>query len=277
MILTRIRDSMAARIIQPWIMRHYKTTKYGKKIAYFKGKYAGRRCFLIGNGPSLNVKDLEILKKNGEITFAFNRIYNIFEETSWRPDFYISQDEKMLAGCQKIVDGLSLDIKFIPIQLNWYYSINIHDALYFNFLSQPFPEPLPEMFSFSENAAEEIYCANTVMYTAVQLASYMGFSEIYFIGVDHQFHISQNNAGKIVIDNTVKDYFSDKYNEDREKLYIPNTEKSTLTYLAILKNCEEKNIKVYNATRGGKLEVFPRVEFDSLFNNDVEGNNLCHK
>ena len=25
------------------------------------------------------------------------------------------------------------------------------------------------------------------------------------------------------------------------------------------------NIKIYNATRGGKLEVFQRVEFDSLF------------
>ena len=24
-------------------------------------------------------------------------------------------------------------------------------------------------------------------------------------------------------------------------------------------------IKIYNATRGGKLEVFPRVDFDSLF------------
>lgn len=103
------------------------------------------------------------------------------------------------------------------------------------------------------------------MYTAVQIAVYMGFSEIYFIGVDHHFHTSINNKGEIVVDNTVKDYFSDKYNTDKDNLYIPNTEKSTLIYVAMKKHCDERNIKVFNATRGGKLEVFPRVDFDSLF------------
>ena len=83
--------------------------------------------------------------------------------------------------------------------------------------------------------------------------------------MDHHFHISQNNQGEIVVDNSVKDYFTDKYNEDKEKLYIPNTERSTLTYVAMKQHCEARGIRVYNATRGGKLEVFPRVEFDSLF------------
>jgi hypothetical protein len=63
----------------------------------------------------------------------------------------------------------------------------------------------------------------------------------------------------------VKDYFTDKYNEDKDKLYIPNTEKSTLTYVAMKEQCEKREIRVYNATRGGKLEVFERVDFDLLF------------
>ena len=89
--------------------------------------------------------------------------------------------------------------------------------------------------------------------------------KIYLIGVDHHFQISQNNKGEIIVDNSVKDYFCDEYNEDKDNLYIPNLEKSTLTYLAMKKNCEERGLKVYNATRGGKLEVFKRVDFDSLF------------
>ena len=103
------------------------------------------------------------------------------------------------------------------------------------------------------------------MYTAAQIAAYMGIKEIFLIGVDHHFHISQNNAGQIVVDNSVKDYFTDKYNEDKDQLYIPNTEKSTLTYVAMKEQCEKRGIKVINATRGGKLEVFSRVDFDSLF------------
>lgn len=104
------------------------------------------------------------------------------------------------------------------------------------------------------------------MYTAAQMAAYMGFRGIFLIGADHHFRVSQNNRGEIVVDDSVKDYFTDHYNEDRAKLYIPNTEKRTLTYLAMKIHCEKRGIRVCNATRGGKLEVFPRVDLDSLFN-----------
>ena len=36
-------------------------------------------------------------------------------------------------------------------------------------------------------------------------------------------------------------------------------------YEVAKENAEKKGIKIYNATRGGKLEVFERVDFDSLF------------
>lgn len=264
MIIRRIQDSINARIIQPWICTHYEMTQQGKKIQLFKDKYKKRRCFFIGNGPSLNVEDLSILDKNKELTFAFNRIYNIFDETNWRPTFYISQDEKMLEGCKEIVNCLNLQYKFIPIQLKWYHDIYISDAINFNMRIQPLDNPIDKLL-WSNDAASGIYCANTGMYTAAQLAVYMGFTEIYLIGVDHHFHISQNNKGEIIVDDKVKDYFSDSYNKDKESLYIPNTEKSTYTYIAMKEYCEKNNVKVYNATRGGKLEVFPRVKLESLF------------
>ena len=262
-LIKRVRASLQARVVQPWMQKHYQWTKAGRKIAAYKGKYAGRRCFLIGNGPSLRAEDLTKLHENGEITFAFNRVYNIFDKTPWRPDFYISQDEKMLSGCVKTVDELDLSVKFIPIQLKWYHGIRIHDALWFNLHWQQTEEPLS--FQFSDDAAQRLDCASTGMYTAAQLAAYMGFRELYMIGVDHQFQISQNNRGEIVVDHTVKDYFTDKYNEDKANLYIPNTEKSTMTYIAMKRHCDDRCIRVYNATRGGKLDVFPRVEFDTLF------------
>ena len=45
----------------------------------------------------------------------------------------------------------------------------------------------------------------------------------------------------------------------------PRSKRSTYTYVAIKEQCEKRGIKVYNATRGGKLEVFQRVDFDDLF------------
>ena len=262
-LIRRANASVQARFVQPYMQKHYSGTKDGKKLAAMKGAYAGRRCFLIGNGPSLRAEDLTKLHEHGEVTFAFNRVYNIFDQMPWRPTFYISQDEKMLAGCMDVVDQLELENKLVPVQLKWYYNIQIHDAVYFNMNWQQKENPLD--FEFSDEIAKEIFCASTGMYTAAQLAAYMGFSEIDLIGVDHHFRTTVNNKGEIVIDDKVKDYFTDKYNEDKDKLYIPNTEKSTLTYVAMKRHCDQRGIRVYNATRGGKLEVFPRVEFDSLF------------
>lgn len=262
-LIQRINASFQARIVQPWTLRNFERTKYGKAIAQYKGKFSGQRCFLIGNGPSLRAEDLTMLHNAGIPTFGFNRIYNIFDQTPWRPTFYISQDEKMLSGCAETVNALDLPSKFIPLQLNWWHGIRIEKALYFNILNQQ--EEDPRNFLFSDDAAKGIYNSSTGMYTAAQLAAYMGFSEIYLIGVDHHFRISQNNKGEVIVDNSVKDYFSEKYNEDKANLYIPNTEKSTLTYVAMKHHCDRRGIRVYNATRGGKLEVFPRVEFDALF------------
>lgn len=262
-LIRRFCASFTARILRPWQQKHFDQTQYGKRIAGYKDKYIGRRCFLIGNGPSLRAEDLTKLHAAGEVCFGFNRIYNIFDQTPWRPDFYISQDEKMLSGCVDVVNKTELGDKFIPVQLRWWYDLFVDDAAYFNIIPQQTEDPAA--FGFSDDIARGIYNSNTGMYTAAQMAVYMGFEEIYLIGVDHHFRVSQNNKGEIVVDKNVKDYFSDQYNTDKDKLYIPNTEKSTLTYVAMKHHCESRGVRVYNATRGGKLEVFPRVDFDALF------------
>src|SRR5262245_12870616 len=48
-----------------------------------RGRFSGRRGFVIGNGPSLKTTDLDRLRN--EITIASNRIYLAYSETNWRP------------------------------------------------------------------------------------------------------------------------------------------------------------------------------------------------
>ena len=261
--LKRLSASVQARVVQPATLRHYAWTKYGRALAGWRGRYAGRRCFLIGNGPSLRAEDLTVLHRHGEVSFGFNRVYHIFDSTPWRPDFYLSQDEKMLLGCREAVDELTLPVKLIPIERKWYQGIDIHDALYFNLLHQP--GAVPEDFLFSDNPAAGVYNAATCLYSAAQLAAFLGFSEIYLLGVDHHFQVSRNDRGEIITDSFARDYFTDRYNPDRAQLYVPNLDRSTAAYLAMKAHLFRRNIRVCNATRGGKLEVFPRMEFDGLF------------
>lgn len=244
-------------------IKRYKLTKSNnnKLLSIFKDKYKDKRCFIIGNGPSLSIEDLEKLKD--EFTFAFNRIYYIFDKTTWRPSFYISEDIKILENSKNEINTLNLPYKFIPDIAKFDYNINIDNAIYFKQIMELNKDRTPK---FTNDISKWIGWGSTVTYTAIQIAIYMGFKEIYLLGIDHNFRVTQNNEGKIIIDNSVKDYFCDEYNKDKEKLYIPNVENTTLSYITAKKYCDESGkCKIYNATRGGKLEVFERVDFDKLF------------
>ena len=240
-------------------LHHFKRTAWGKNLRKLKGKYAGKRCFIVGNGPSLRVDDLEMLKD--EYTFAFNRIYVIFDQTNWRPTFYCTQDSKIAkAFAGEIRENIKTPYLFAPVNLKWYEDVEL-DSDYF-FSPELGGEEVPV---FSEDIPHKIGVGNTVAYTAIQLAVYMGFTEIYLIGTDHSFQTYQDKDGNIITDPNAKDYFSDKYNTDKDQLFIPKLDLSTLAYMAAQDYAGNHPVKIYNATRGGKLEVFPRVDFDSLF------------
>jgi hypothetical protein len=247
----------------------YKTKKYlreitfsistnGKKLKGLKDIHKSRRCFIIGNGPSLTANDLDKLKN--EISFAFNRIYYVFDQTDWRPTYYCSEDDKTIFKSKEEINHLDIGNKFFPVNFPWDYKIHFENAKYYLFkFGDRNSEP-----KFSEDIVKGIYWGNTVAYTAIQMAVYMGIKEIYLLGVDHNFSKMINDKGEIVIDETAKDYFSEKYNTDKEDLYIPNIEVSTRAFTAAKKYADQHNIKIYNSTRGGKLEVFERVDFDKI-------------
>lgn len=257
----RFIDSIISRYLT-FKRNHFHLFKEGKLLKTFRNKHKGRRCFIIGNGPSLTANDLNKIKGNNDISFAFNRIYYIYKQTDWRPTYYISQDEKLLSGCFQEVNNDIDSIKFIPIELKWYNKICIKNAFYFHIINKNIDNNKP---GFSEDISRYIVNSKTVVFSAIQIAVYMGIKEIYLIGVDHHFHTSINQKGEIIIDNTAKDYFSEEYNKDKQNLYIPNTDLSTFTYLSAKEYADEHGIKIYNATRGGRLEVFPRLDFESLF------------
>lgn len=240
-------------------IKHFASTKWGRNLAALKGKYAGKRCFIIGNGPSLQASDLDKLKD--EYTFAFNRIYYIFDQTDWRPTFYCTQDNKIAtSSAADIMANIKTPYLFAPINLKWYEGAELESDYFFcpRFAGEEVPE-------FSEDIPHFIGAGNTVAYAAMQLAVYMGFSEIYLLGVDHSFQTYQDKDGNIITDPNARDYFSDKYNQDKDQLFIPKLDVSTLSYMAAQAYAEQHPVTIYNATRGGKLEVFPRVDFDTLF------------
>lgn len=236
----------------------YKLSKNPNKIKAFYNKHEGERCFIIGNGPSLRTEDLE--KINNEISIASNRVFNIFSKTNWRPTYYIAHDFTLLKDIFEDADKVESKASFFPINMKWFYNKNFNKHI--NFLHKPV-EFYPNLPKFSNDISKGIYEGYTVTYAAIQLAVYMGFKEIYLLGVDFSYSKCIDINGILTHDNEQKDYFDN--NENTKNVNLPNIQNSYLAYLSAKKYTDENNIKIYNATRGGKLEVFSRIDFDSLF------------
>ncbi len=247
---------------QTYRLKHFKNSKYGKKLSRLKDIHIGERCFIVANGPSLCAEDLDILHDKNEITFGMNRIYKMFNNTRWRPTYYCCEDINIFNESQNDINNIPAKIKFFPINHKYYGNINIKGAYYFNpnyFRENDFP------YSFSNDISKQIDCHGTVTFTCMEIAAYMGFSEIYLLGVDHNYHVTINDNGETMVDDNAKDYFVDDYDNDIKDIVVHNIGNNTVAYKKAKKYCDENGIKIFNATRGGKLEVFPRVNFDELF------------
>ena len=172
-ITDKVKNSLFSRT-RPFVQSHFESSHDGKRIAALKDKYKGKRCFICGNGPSLKAEDLNILSQRGEYTFGMNRIFKIFPQTEWRPSFYICEDNVIMENIQEQVNAIECDYKFIPAQLNWYYNVDIDNAYYFNIHFQE------GNHAFSYDASKQLECTGTVTITCIQLAYYIGFSEVYW-------------------------------------------------------------------------------------------------
>ena len=249
---------------QSRIHKHFEKSIYGKQLAGFKDIHKGETCFVIGNGPSLKIEDLTRIRELGIPSFAFNRIFCIFDETPWRPTYYISQDINVTYGMEKQFNKLDLEYKFLPIRWKWYDDFTIPNSYYYKTITSG-----EDVFDFSEDFAKEVVDAPTVAYTAFQLAYYMGFKRIYLIGFDQNYKIAKDKDGNIVVNNKLeKDYVSEKYrNEETDNLLIPNLYEMNKAFISLdyhIKN-SGLDLEVYNATRGGMLEVFERRDLDEVF------------
>jgi hypothetical protein len=230
------------------------------RLMQFKDKHKGQRCFIIGNGPSLLASDLEKLKN--EISFATNKIYLMFDQTSWRPSYYVIGDDRILRRIHRQIKQKIKSPRFYAFNVVFDIEDFCLNNDYFYFLDgnvewKPVPFAKP---TFSEEPFI-LQVGQTVTYECLQLAAYMGFGEIYLLGVDNNYSSSINNAGYYVA-NDVKEHFSASYDAS---IYIALIDIQNAAYETALEYADKHGIKIYNATRGGKLEVFQRVDFDSLF------------
>lgn len=229
-----------------------------KKLRDLKKSQSGR-CFIIGTGPSMTVKDLELLQD--EATFGVNSLCKVFRSgrnTTW----YAFLDEAVWIENKDIISNLDLSKVF--------YNKNVLRKLgkknffiwkeavcFYNFPCKHFLDYGVDLNTdFSACADEFVYDGYTIIYSVLQIAVFMGFTEIYLLGADCNY----NTAEKM--------HFVESPNDSNldSPTFKNNAGGRSMIecYKVAKKYADSHNIKIFNATRGGKLDVFERVNLEDV-------------
>lgn len=231
------------------------------ELIKYKNIHEGKRCFLIGNGPSMRVEDLETLHRHREICFGFNKIYRIYDKTKWRANYLGISDPIMMENCQNELPKIKGEI-IATDQYNQVTDIRFPFAQYIHVIPELYGMNHP---GFSNDICKGVFAGFTVVYElGIQLAAYMGFKEIYLIGVDCSISGSITDKRNHFIDNYF--YESEKKSWDiRDNMKCDIAKQMKIAFEKAAIYCLENGISIYNATRGGELEAFERVDFDEIF------------
>lgn len=241
-------------------------------IAGFRNKHQGERCFIIGNGPSLKKTDFHLLRN--EITIGVNGIFYMFDDIGFTPTYYVVEDNHVVDDNLERIVALPSRAKFFPGKYqqaigrasNHYY---LPTDWEFYFKSTPnFEKP-----RFSRELSEVAYVGQTVTYLNLQLAHYMGFSEVYLIGVDFNYQVpasSKIDGFTIVSQENDPNHFHPEYFGKGKKWHFPKLENCEKVYKHAREIYEEDNRFVRDSTIAGKLKVYKKKGFYGLFENPLK-------
>ena len=225
--------------------------KYGY-LKKYKNKFKGERCFIVCTGPSLNYNDLNRIKN--EYSFSMNSIIRILDKTDWKPTFYGIQDYEVFGKLKGDIQLYSNKYFFVSDETYKKYNSVLNQKsvdvfkLFYHGTKRNLKKP---SIKFSSDITKGLYNGYTITYSLMQIAVYMGFKEIYLLGCDSNYDPDPN-----------KRYFvSHGHIDPNAPIAVQFQIKA---YSVAKKYADKHGIKIYNATRGGKLEVFERFNLDDV-------------
>lgn len=251
-------------------------TEFAKKNEELHNKYKKRRCFIVGNGASIGDQNLSLLAD--EIVFVTNEFWRMSNYNVVKPDYWVIVDpvyfcpeykEILLGGINSISELETKPAFFVP----YYAQGIIHESYGWDEWTSVYyidaVMSFVDGYSDEYNIAKPVPGTQCVVQTAMLLATYMGFEEIYLLGVE------QTN----VID-TIEAYLGKKmsryvYDIDKEvqKYITMNSLEQMLKgyanifhlYKEIYKFAQNRGVEIFNCTTVSLIDSIPYRDYYSLF------------
>ena len=224
-----------------------------QRLGALKDSRRGERCFILGNGPSLRNTDLSRLRN--EYTIGMNRIYLLFPELGFQTSYFLSVNDLVVEQCAADIQALS-----IPKFVSWRSRKWLQPADDLYFLHTTYTGP-----RFAGDVRGRLWEGATVTYVALQVAFYLGFEQVILIGVDHNFVTQGKPNTTVTSQGDDPNHFAPGYFGKGFRWQLPDLDTSERGYHMARQAYEADGRQVIDATVGGKLTVFPRVDYNTLF------------
>ncbi len=270
----------------------------------FHNRYKGRRCFIAGNGPSLNAIDMTRLKD--EIVFGSNQCYLGYERWGFVFPYWGISDTYQIEEYALKYGALTPpeSVHFFPCE--YLPLLRLSNACPVNIGLGP-----EAAHQFSDHP-DRLYIGHTVTHMLIQIAAVMGCDPIILIGVDHRYDVKPpsfvrkhlRRAHRYLIrrtqhtvpykmtqaacrewvkgrphatvesskgfwdtkDTRIATHFDTRYTgQDARKFRLPEPEEAELDFECARRWAESHGRRILNATPGTALHVFEKVAYDSVF------------
>lgn len=199
-------------------------------------------AFVVGNGESLKATPLEEIRYP---CFGVNRIHKIYPFTSWRPTYYVRVEPVDLErGSEEVVEAFREECRL---------HVSLGEQC-------TFPKPWKEWLGEHPNVIYRNTCRHfsrkripggwhlpmlcdygTVITAAIQEAVIRGFTEIVLVGCD-----------------LTGEHFTPDYGQA-----LIQTELWRTAHRIAKRESEAMGVSICNATIGGSLEEYPRVNLEA--------------
>lgn len=235
-----------------------------QRLSKLKDRHLDARCVIVANGPSLNETDTSFLKH--EFCIGLNKIYLGFEKFGFYPHYYVAVNQKVVRQAAAEIQSLS-SIKLIgkaaadPIGMCDDALTHVVQTHAYNLDDTGTPVP-----GFCKNIAEEgVHEGWTVTHVALQLAYFLGFKEVYLIGLDHRFSFdgAPNEAQTML--GPDPNHFSGGYFGGGQDWDTPDLYHSEQSYKLARRVFEEDGRRIFDATVDGACHTFEKVDYRKVF------------
>lgn len=252
--------------------------------AEFKNKYEGKRCFIIGNGPS--IKSIDFSKLADEYTFTVNQLPRNPEYEKLNTNFHVWTDERFFNLDEKCPEDMEILDVMKRVNTASNKPVVFYKDVAYEMVNKFHLDKELNIFYYQQSSFEHSDLANanidftklvpgfgTVIHYVILLAVYMGFKEIVLLGCDCTgiVSIAESRVGKA--ENSAYGYtISNNEKKRMEKVQNLTSFRDEMQwwvnvfddYKILDEYCKKHGAKLMNATNPTLLEDVEKVKLEDV-------------